>query len=168
MSERPISRGRSLASPRVWIDDPNPVFRLGLACCLEGGGYEIVGMSSGLIPEPPPGAADVLVFDLGDPVDGLGRGRRVRRPDRLIGVAVAGPGPAPQTAELDSVVLRARGDARGDPGGGRLRRRDAARQPTSARGAANRSRTAMTRSWSSGSRRVCQPSTSSDQTRLVE
>ena len=107
MSERPSSRGRSLASARVWIDDPNPVFRQGLACCLEGGGYEVVGMSSGLIPEPPPGAADVLVFDLGDPVLAWGVVDRSAVPNRLIGVAVAGPGRRLSMAELDSVVIRA-------------------------------------------------------------
>ena len=107
MSERPISRGRSLASARVWIDDPNPVFLEGLACCLEAGGYEVVGTSSGLIPEPPPGAADVLVFDLGDPVVAWGVVNGSDAPNRLIGVAVAGGGERLGMVELDSVVIRA-------------------------------------------------------------
>jgi len=106
VSERPISRGRSLASPRVWIADPNPVFREGLAGCLESGGYQVVGMSSGLIPEPPLGAVDVLVFDLGNPVVAWGVADGSAGPNRLIGFAVAGPGQRLETAELDSVVVR--------------------------------------------------------------
>lgn len=106
MSERPISRGRSLASPSVWIADPNPVFREGLACCLESGGYRVVGTSSGLIPEPPLGAVDVLVFDLGNPVAAWGVTDGSAGPNRLIGFAVVGPGQRLDTAELDSVVVR--------------------------------------------------------------
>ncbi len=106
MSERPISRGRSLASPRVWIADPNPVFREGLASCLESGGYQVVGMSSGLIPEPPLGAVDVLVFDLGNPVVAWGLAGGSGGPSRLIGFALAGVGQCLETAELDSVVVR--------------------------------------------------------------
>ena len=107
MSERPISRGRSLASPRVWIVDPNPVFREGLVCCLESGGYQVVGTSRGLIPEPPAGAVDVLVFDLGNPVVAWGVVDGSAGPSRLIGFAAAGPGPRLDTAELDSVLVRA-------------------------------------------------------------
>ena len=106
MSERPISRGRSLAPPRVWIADPNPVFRQGLACCLESGGYQVVGMSSGLIPEPPLDTVDVLVFDLGNPVVAWGVADGSAGPNRLIGFAVAGPGQRLEAAELDSVVVR--------------------------------------------------------------
>jgi len=107
VSERPISRGRSLASPRVWIADPNPVFREGLACCLVSGGYQVVGMSSGLIPEPPLGAVDVLVFDLGNPVVAWGVADGSAGPNRLIGfAAVAGAAQRLETAELDSVVVR--------------------------------------------------------------
>ena len=107
MSERPISRGRSLASPRVWIVDPNPVFREGLACCLRSGGYQVAGTSSGLIPGPPAGAADVFVFDLGNPAAAWGVVEGAAGPNRLIGFAAAGPGRCLDTAELDSVVVRA-------------------------------------------------------------
>lgn len=107
MSERPISRGRSLASPRVWVNDPNPVFQAGLATCLAQGGYEVVGLSSGRIAEPPPGVADVLVFDLGDPVGAwhFDAGGAVGK--RLIGIAAAAPDGHLGVAQLDSVVVRA-------------------------------------------------------------
>lgn len=106
MSERPISRGRSLAPVRVWIDDPNPVFRHGLARYLEANGYEIAGLGCGLVPEPPPGSADVLIFDLGGPAFGwdVGAGRPV--PERLLGIAVAGTDSGFEMATLDSVVVR--------------------------------------------------------------
>lgn len=49
--------------PRVWIDDPHPIFRRGLASTLSDV-YRIVGESSGLRPLPEWGATDVLMFDL--------------------------------------------------------------------------------------------------------
>jgi hypothetical protein len=92
----------------VWVDDLNPEILAGLARCLEEGGFEVVGTSSGLIPEPPEGVADVLVFDIGEPVvawdviEGTGTAT-----SRLIGVAVAGPGQRLGRATLDSVLIRA-------------------------------------------------------------
>jgi len=98
-SERPISRGRSPAPARVWIDDPNPLFRAGLACCLARGGYEVAGQSSAFVPAPPAGA-DVVVFDLGDTVVTWGVSDVLRVSDRLLGVAADG--------RLDSVLVRRR------------------------------------------------------------
>jgi DNA-binding NarL/FixJ family response regulator len=49
--------------PRVWIDDPHPIFRRGLAATLSDT-YRIVGESAELRPLPDGRAADVLMFDL--------------------------------------------------------------------------------------------------------
>jgi DNA-binding NarL/FixJ family response regulator len=49
--------------PRVWIDDPHPIFRRGLVATLSDT-CRIVGESSELRPLPTRAAADVLVFDL--------------------------------------------------------------------------------------------------------
>src|SRR5437879_26078 len=48
---------------QVWIDDPNLVFRRGLALCLRQSHFVLAGESSGLVPKPR--GFDVLVFDLG-------------------------------------------------------------------------------------------------------
>ncbi len=51
---------------RVWVDDANPIFRRGLACCLREGGFVLAGESSGFVPEPDLEQIDVLIFDLGE------------------------------------------------------------------------------------------------------
>jgi hypothetical protein len=91
---------------RVWIDDPNPIFRLGLACCLRESGFVLAGESSGFIPEPDLGRVDVLVFDLGE--GNLSRAMRQaqRGPARLLGLVAAG-GPVEEVARgLCTVLVR--------------------------------------------------------------
>jgi DNA-binding NarL/FixJ family response regulator len=72
---------------RVWLDDPNAIFRRGMASCLSAGGFSVVGESSSLVPTPDLAHTNVLVFDLDErgpstPV------RLVRGTDvRLVGVA---------------------------------------------------------------------------------
>ena len=51
-----------VAEQRVWIDDPNPIFRRGLAACVEGVRYEVTGESSGLDPAPELADGDILLF----------------------------------------------------------------------------------------------------------
>ena len=48
--------------PMVWIDDPHPIFRKGMAACLAGDGFRVAGESSGLDPSPPPDV-DAVIFD---------------------------------------------------------------------------------------------------------
>lgn len=47
--------------PTVWIDDPHPIFRLGMAACLSTDGFRIVGESVDLNPTPRVDV-DVVVF----------------------------------------------------------------------------------------------------------
>jgi DNA-binding NarL/FixJ family response regulator len=51
----------------VWLDDQNPIFRRGLAGCLEARGFEVAGESELLRPEPDLDRIGVLVFDLDVP-----------------------------------------------------------------------------------------------------
>lgn len=75
---------------RVWIDDPNPIFRLGLACCLREPGFAVAGESSGFVPEPDLDRVDVLVFDLGEGTLGRTLGQAGQAPARLLGLVSAG------------------------------------------------------------------------------
>lgn len=52
---------------RVWIDDPNAIFRRGVAACVSAAGYTVVGESSRLEPKPQLDEIDILVFDLDGP-----------------------------------------------------------------------------------------------------
>jgi DNA-binding NarL/FixJ family response regulator len=92
---------------RVWIDDPNPIFRLGLACCLRQPGFEVVGESTDFVPHPDLDRTDILVFDLGEQSLGWALGRaRERRPARLLGL-VGGGGPDRElTRGMCTVVVR--------------------------------------------------------------
>jgi DNA-binding CsgD family transcriptional regulator len=92
---------------RVWIDDPNPIFRMGLACCLRRPGFVLVGESSDFVPQPDLDRTDILVFDLGEQSLGWALGRaRERRPARLLGL-VGGGGPDRElTRGLCTVVAR--------------------------------------------------------------
>ncbi|MGH9039624.1 MAG: LuxR C-terminal-related transcriptional regulator [Acidimicrobiia bacterium] len=56
IEERPV---------RVWVDDENDIFRLGLSSCLGSDGFVVAGESRGLAPRPDLSRTDVLVFDLG-------------------------------------------------------------------------------------------------------
>ena len=49
--------------PSVWIDDPHPIFRRGLAATLSDA-YRVVGESAELRPMPRGRPADVLIFNL--------------------------------------------------------------------------------------------------------
>lgn len=49
----------------VWIDDPHPIFRRGLAACLAGARFRLVGESVRLDPMPP-ADVDVIVLDVDD------------------------------------------------------------------------------------------------------
>lgn len=69
----------------MWIDDPNPIFRSGLARCLYGGRFVLVGESAGFEPDLG-GDVDVVVFDLGRPGVGFPRSPE----SRLLGVVTAG------------------------------------------------------------------------------
>jgi hypothetical protein len=79
---------------RVWIDDPNPIYRTGLACCLRRPGFVLVGESTDFVPRPDLDRTDILVFDLGEQTLGWALGRAgASRSDRLLGlVGPAGPG----------------------------------------------------------------------------
>lgn len=108
---------------RVWIDDPNPIFRMGLAACLRRPGFALVGESSEFVPPPDLDRTDILVFDLGEPTLGwtlprLGdepegasgtspaRGGLPLRPVRLVGL-VGGGGPERElTRGLCTVLVR--------------------------------------------------------------
>lgn len=47
----------------IWIDDRNPIYRRGIAACLQADGYSIAGESAGLQPKPDLSGSSVLVFD---------------------------------------------------------------------------------------------------------
>jgi DNA-binding NarL/FixJ family response regulator len=49
---------------RVWIDDRNPIFRLGLSACLEPPRFLVAGESAGFVPAPDLERTDVVVFEL--------------------------------------------------------------------------------------------------------
>ncbi|HEX8647505.1 MAG TPA: response regulator transcription factor [Thermoleophilaceae bacterium] len=51
----------------VWLDDQNPIFRRGLASCLESRGFELAGESALLNPEPELDGVGILLFDLDTP-----------------------------------------------------------------------------------------------------
>jgi DNA-binding NarL/FixJ family response regulator len=74
-------------SARVWIDDRNTIFRLGLASCLVADGFRIAGESAALEPEPVVSRVDILLFDLEEPQ--LRRAVRMVKDTetRLLGVA---------------------------------------------------------------------------------
>ena len=76
---------------RIWLDDPNPIFRMGLAASLRDSGFVVVGESTGFVPTPDLATVDVLVFDIGDH-DSLATtlSRRQRRSTRLVGLVPGG------------------------------------------------------------------------------
>jgi DNA-binding NarL/FixJ family response regulator len=71
---------------RIWIDDHNPIFRLGLGACLEPP-FLLAGESVRFTPEPEVARTDILVFEL-DSV-GLPSALRLARESSLLLVAVA-------------------------------------------------------------------------------
>jgi DNA-binding NarL/FixJ family response regulator len=72
---------------RVWVDDPNGIFRRGLVSCLQAEGFSVVGESERLAPEPRFSDLDILLFDLED--GGLQRAVMAARGTdvRLVGLA---------------------------------------------------------------------------------
>jgi 3-phytase len=93
---------------RIWLDDPNPIFRMGLAASLRDPRFVVVGESAGFVPTPTLEDVDVLVFDLGDE-DSLGwtLPRRQRRSTRLVGLV---PGGDIETAERSQCTLLVRSE----------------------------------------------------------
>lgn len=76
---------------RIWLDDPNPIFRKGLAAALRNSRFVVVGESTGFVPLPELDAIDVLVFDLGEQEDlGAKLTRRQRRSTWLVGLVPGG------------------------------------------------------------------------------
>ena len=94
---------------RIWLDDPNPIFRMGLVAALRDSRFVVVGESAGLVPPPPLDAVDVLVFDLGDEHDSGIRlpelSRRQRRSTRLVGLVPGGDAAAAQRSQC-TVLFR--------------------------------------------------------------
>ena len=93
---------------RIWLDDPNPIFRMGLAASLRDPRFVVVGESAGFVPTPTLEDVDVLVFDLGDEQTlGLNLPRRQRRSTRLVGLV---PGGDIATAERSQCTLLVRSE----------------------------------------------------------
>lgn len=89
----------------MWIDDPNPIFRMGLACCLRPPGFVLAGESTDFLPPPDLAHVDILVFDLGEQTLGWALGRAGRRTStRLLGL-VGGGGPERDLARGLCTVL---------------------------------------------------------------
>src|SRR5713101_4472020 len=93
---------------RIWLDDPNPIFRMGLAASLRNSRFVVVGESAGLVPPPELDGVDVLVFDLGEESGGWFPAlpllsRRHRRSTRLVGLVPGGD--VDQSARSQCTVL---------------------------------------------------------------
>src|SRR5918999_1295148 len=93
---------------RIWLADPNPIFRMGLAASLRDPRFVVVGESTGFVPTPTLENVDVLVFDLGDERSlGWTMPRRQRRSTRLVGLV---PGGDIDTAERSQCTILARSE----------------------------------------------------------
>jgi myo-inositol-hexaphosphate 3-phosphohydrolase len=93
---------------RIWLDDPNPIFRMGLAASLRDPRFMVVGESAGFLPPPALDKVDVLVFDLGDERSlGWTLPRRQRRSTRLVGLV---PGGDVETVERSQCTILARSE----------------------------------------------------------
>jgi len=90
---------------RIWLDDPNPIFRKGLAAALQHSAFVVVGESTGMVPPPDLERVDVLVFDLGDH-DSLSSSlsRRQRRSTRLVGLVPGGDAELAAAAQCTVLV----------------------------------------------------------------
>jgi DNA-binding NarL/FixJ family response regulator len=71
---------------RIWIDDHNPIFRLGLGACLEPP-FLLAGESTHFSPQPDLTRSDILVFELDSA--GLPNALRLARDTKLLLVAIA-------------------------------------------------------------------------------
>lgn len=98
---------------RIWLDDPNPIFRMGLAASLRDPRFVVVGESAGFVPTPTLETVDVLVFDLGDerslglPLRLPQLPRRQRRSTRLVGLV---PGGDIETTERSQCTILVRSE----------------------------------------------------------
>ena len=72
---------------RIWIDDHNPIFRLGLGACLEPP-FLLAGESAHFSPQPDLTRTDILVFELDQ--GGLPNALRLARDANLLLVTIAG------------------------------------------------------------------------------
>ena len=72
---------------RIWIDDHNPIFRLGLGACLEPP-FLLAGESARFSPEPDLTRTDILVFELD--AAGLPQALRLAQDCGLLLVTIAG------------------------------------------------------------------------------
>ena len=95
---------------RIWLDDPNPIFRMGLAASLRDPRFVVVGESTGFVPPPALDNVDVLVFDLGDELS-LGvplrlpqLPRRHRRSTWLVGLVPGGDAEATLRSQCTILV----------------------------------------------------------------
>lgn len=88
---------------RVWIDDPNPIFRMGLVACLRRPGFTLVGQSAEFVPPPDLDRTDILVFDLGEPTLGWSLPRLGDRPGGTSGTFQA-PGDCSRAVRLLGLV----------------------------------------------------------------
>src|SRR5260221_11510752 len=88
---------------RIWLDDPNPIFRMGLAASLRNSPFVVVGESAGMVPPPELAGVDVLVFDLGEQSGSWAPSRRHLRSTRLVGLVPGGD--VDQTAKSQCTVL---------------------------------------------------------------
>jgi 3-phytase len=95
---------------RIWIDDPNPIYRMGLAASLRDPRFVVIGESTGFMPPPPLEDVDVLVFDLGDeeshslPLRVPELSRRQRRHTRLVGLVPGGDAEVAQRSQCTVLV----------------------------------------------------------------
>jgi 3-phytase len=89
---------------RIWLDDPNPIFRMGLAASLRDSRFLVVGESTGFVPPPDLAGVDVLVFDLGEQDIGATLPRRQRRRTRLVGLVPGGDAEAASRSQCTILV----------------------------------------------------------------
>jgi DNA-binding NarL/FixJ family response regulator len=71
---------------RIWLDDHNPIFRLGLAACLEPP-FLLAGESAHFSPQPDLTRTDIVVFELDSA--GLPNALRLAQNSSLLLVAIA-------------------------------------------------------------------------------
>lgn len=73
-----MGSGTGTDRPRIWIDAGHPIFRRGLAACLQADGFDVVGASADFSPPPRRRGLDVLLFE----ADGMGLPMAVQSVDR--------------------------------------------------------------------------------------
>lgn len=98
-----------LNATKVWLDDRHPIFRRGLAACLNAEGYDVVGESAAFRPPPAGVRIDVLLFTVESAT--LPRALQVVDEDEVHLVALLGDPAEPLLADVveagvDAVLLR--------------------------------------------------------------